>query len=576
MFHPSSGFLVEDSVTFRNLFYTHAEWMDYDDDEDLDLLVSCREGGITKTGIYRNIDQSLDTNLVLVTDQSFYGDVNVFDFNNDNRPDFSLSESDINYNLTIYENMGGSFSEYGMRIPGLDHSSTAWGDINSDGTQDLVNTGVIHSDTIITTYVYSNEDGTFENLDNLLAGFIDGIIRWVDVDSDGDLDLFASGYIKSFNPGAGDIQAKLYINEGGAFREGDLSVIGLRFSDVDFGDYDNDGDPDMVFAGNSRLYPDNKTYIYRNDNGIYTVVDSLERATFGKCRWADLNNDGLLDIILSGTTAEVPDIDEDHEISYIYLNKGNAFSRDAVLEKFKWPVLAMGDYNEDNRLDIFIGGYSLTGGPGACLYRNWTPISNEIPRMVYYPDATAGTNSILINWGRGYDGDNPRASLSYNVRVGTTDGGNNVKSSLSHDNGKRKIVGRGNSQYPHYLLEGLEPATTYYYAIQAIDHAFAASEWGQSRSITTLPTGIHTATGERDITIYPNPSSDMFTLRLNLHKDAAVRMDLINMTGQVINTKHLDGIAGINVKTFTVPEKGIYTLRVLIGGDVITKRIVKL
>jgi len=41
--------------------------------------------------------------------------------------------------------------------------------------------------------------------------------------------------------------------------------------------------------------------IYRNDNGIFTDINAgLKEIAFGSCSWGDYDNDGDLDILLSG------------------------------------------------------------------------------------------------------------------------------------------------------------------------------------------------------------------------------------------------------------------------------------
>ena len=69
---------------------------------------------------------------------------------------------------------------------------------------------------------------------------------------------------------------------------------------MDWGDYDNDGDLDILltgWTGSTRL-----SNVYRN-NGDHTFTDisaGLDARSNGAAAWGDYDNDGYLDIFLSG------------------------------------------------------------------------------------------------------------------------------------------------------------------------------------------------------------------------------------------------------------------------------------
>ena len=70
---------------------------------------------------------------------------------------------------------------------------------------------------------------------------------------------------------------------------------------VAWGDYDNDGDLDILLTGDSDTYPISK--IYRN-NGDNTFTEQTSIALTGvfccSAKWGDYDNDGDLDILLTG------------------------------------------------------------------------------------------------------------------------------------------------------------------------------------------------------------------------------------------------------------------------------------
>jgi hypothetical protein len=69
-------------------------------------------------------------------------------------------------------------------------------------------------------------------------------VAWGDYDNDGDLDILLTG----FDPDGNSV-AKLYRNNGGGFGDSGVALTGVGASSVAWGDYDNDGDLDILLTG---------------------------------------------------------------------------------------------------------------------------------------------------------------------------------------------------------------------------------------------------------------------------------------------------------------------------------------
>lgn len=79
------------------------------------------------------------------------------------------------------------------------------------------------------------------------------------------------------------------------------------------------------------------------------------------------------------------------------------------------------------------------------------------------------------------------------------------------------------------------------------------------------------------LNIYPNPTSNNFTLEYVLEKSENVKVNLMNVTGQLIYSENINASAGINKKQISFLENanGIYYLQVVTNENVVTKKVVK-
>jgi len=82
----------------------------------------------------------------------------------------------------------------------------------------------------------------------------------------------------------------------------EISLTGVNESSVAWGDYDNDGDLDILITGLSdpggwisKIYSNNGNNSFTEQTGI-----SLTGVAQGSVAWGDYDNDGDLDILLTG------------------------------------------------------------------------------------------------------------------------------------------------------------------------------------------------------------------------------------------------------------------------------------
>jgi enediyne biosynthesis protein E4 len=328
--------------------------------------------------------------------ESVGGGLAVIDYNNDGWMDLyvpnggtiesSRSGKGDQYPGALYRNnRDGTFTDVTRAAGVVNHY---WGkgalafDFNNDGWQDLylVNLGP-------NILYQNNRDGTFTDV-TAKAGV--GDPRWsaaaaaADYDLDGDLDLFVANYLDydldhlpisgkfcsyrgipvACGPrglkGAGD---SLYRNNGdGTFTDvseqaGVSDKDGFYGLATAWGDYDNDGYPDLYVANDTT-----PNYLYHNNrNGTFTEVgarvgvayseDGREQAGMG-VGFEDYNNDGWLDIVVTNFSDDT---------TTLYRNSGKGFFTDAsvnsgIADSYRDLSWGTGffDFNNDGFKDLFI------------------------------------------------------------------------------------------------------------------------------------------------------------------------------------------------------------------------------
>ena len=241
----------------------------------------------------------------------------------------------------------------------------AFADINRDGWLDFVvaNGNDISRQKVVV--YYNNGSGTFPTTPDWQSADIDyhGHLDVGDVNSDGWPDVAVSVYIgpSGFSsPG----KVKLYLNNSGTLSLNPDWVSGdlvYTFSCA-FGDADGDGDLDLAVAG-GESYNNNpeQPRIYYNIGGTLESLPSW-KATASQysydVNWADFDNDGDLDVVFAGESSP----------NRIFANNNGVISTTPTWQSTDASQYAnslfVGDVNSDGYLDLAISDNSQLGGSG--------------------------------------------------------------------------------------------------------------------------------------------------------------------------------------------------------------------
>ncbi len=467
----AENFFTDIGAGFTNVSGDLA-WGDYDNDGDLDLAIAGDTSllGSCFSKIYRNDGGTftdIGAGLTGVRDCSLaWGD-----YDNDGDLDLALAGYASGGCVSkIYRNDSGTFTDIGAGLIGVS-GDIAWGDYDNDGDLDLALAGSS------VCKIYRNTNGIFTDIGAGLTGVRDCSLAWGDYDNDGDLDLALAGY----SSGA---VSKIYRNDSGTFTDIGAGLIGVYDSSLAWGDYDNDGDLDLALAG---FASGAVSKIYRNDNGVFTDTGAALTGVSGDIAWGDYDNDGDLDLALAGYS-NVSD-----NVSKIYCNTNGVFTQYAYahLERVKNASLAWGDYDNDGDLDLAMAGYYYSNTSTVMIYRNYGGALNTPPSAPTGLTASPSGVNIIFSWNAAIDAQTPAGGLSYNLHVGTTPGASDIFSGMaSPSTGLRSIPSLGNTQKRlSWTLKGL-PGKTYYWSVQAVDTAFAGSQWAAESTILTYTPAI--------------------------------------------------------------------------------------
>ncbi|MBN2214162.1 MAG: VCBS repeat-containing protein [Bacteroidales bacterium] len=468
--HVSGQSFTEVATSIQDNASSSISWGDYDNDNDLDILIS----GSSYTKIYRNNGNGIFSDInadfqPLIGAASDWGD-----YDNDGDLDLVLAgkpndDTSISF---IYRNDNNTFTDIQAELPGFGKGSAEWGDFDNDGDLDLLMCGEDERLDALTKIYINKGNNEFTPAELWLPGVSRGSASWGDFDNDHDLDILICGRDISSNS-----IAAIYINDGDQFTDIKAGIKPVQESTGIWCDYDSDGDPDIFISGSGH------SIVYENTNNLFVDINAdIFGLNYAKASWGDFDQNGLPDLLIAGSYAG-------GKVTAIFrYNYGKGFTLyDSSFIRITSGDVKCADYDNDNDLDLVLTGYTDPRDRTAGQYRNNIAFANTAPEIPAKLTAKTEGNSVILSWCRSSDSKTPSRGISYNIRIGTTAGGIDVVSPMSNlSTGKRRIVSSGNaSSDTSWIIKNL-PEGKYFWSVQAIDNGYLASPFA-SEELFTIP-----------------------------------------------------------------------------------------
>jgi hypothetical protein len=484
-----------------------------------------------------------------------------------------------------------------MGITGTVNGDAKTGDLDLDGDLDIVVTGryMIGSsmDSVIFWGYEWDGSGSYQRHTLYSSGLEGGEIVLLDYDGDGDEDIVFSGV------DANKIyRTKILRNNGGwNFQLQPVSACPiLKTPRLDAGDFTGNGFSDFAVMGSPDTpAPDSGTVVCNAGNlymggplwGWSERPDMVFGIWDGDITFVDIDNDGDLDVTSAGRNPNGLETE-------FWINRDSTVVKRNLEEvnntSYGNPSFAWGDIDGDMDLDMIIMGvvnkfpvmnlYYNLAVPDNSLLPGWP---NDIPDPPVNLEAfyNPGTGGFLFTWDPPSNNDTtPDSSLTYDLRVGTGPGLNDILSAAMP-------VSNGNTGYGTEHVLYLGPGT-YYWTVRTVDGGWKRSSFPPELTADENLPPWTTDVRETDARIpetaclfasYPNPFNPRTTIGFAVPNMGSVDLRIYNLLGKELEVlTSRDYMPGYYDVEFDGSElsSGIYVYRIRIGDFVDSKKVVLL
>jgi hypothetical protein len=236
-------------------------------------------------------------------------------------------------------------------------------DVNGDGRDDIYLGGAAGQEgQLLLQQAGDQWTPSRQEIFRLYADMEDVAACFLDVDGDGDQDLFLGAGGNNVPPNSRGLQHRLYLNDG----RGNFSIRPNSFPNNDANiavaiahDFDSDGDLDLFVGGRSVPYAygqNPRSYLYQNDGqgGFKDVTAQyheslLQPGMVSDADWTDIAGDNHLELVLVGDWMK-PRI----------FSFGNGRAEELKIPSFEkmegfWRTVEAADLDADGKTDLVLG-----------------------------------------------------------------------------------------------------------------------------------------------------------------------------------------------------------------------------
>mgnify|MGYP002338705258 CR=1 FL=1 len=260
--------------------------------------------------------------------------------------------------------------------------AAAFGDVNNDGTPDLVKAFDDPDGDVVTTLYLGNGDGTFnEATGATLTGVENGAVAVADVNNDDNDDVLVTGDTDDSRVSETP-STTIYLSNGdGTFSTpGSSGLTDFVGDDIAVGAVDGDGNPDVLIVGGSsaELYFGNGDGTFQED----TPFDTFPAVDDGSATIADATGDGTADVLITGSEFGTP-------VTTLFVGNGDGTVSEssAGFPGIETGTAGVVDANGDGTPDVFVAGNASA--------------SEAVPQTQIYLGDGSGTFSVA---GAGIEG----------------------------------------------------------------------------------------------------------------------------------------------------------------------------
>jgi hypothetical protein len=361
-----------------------------------------------------------------------------------------------------------------------------WGDLDNDGDIDLAITGVDANDSFVFSIYYRDDNQnkfTLETKSANYQGVINGDLKIVDIDLDGDNDIIYNGESSTGSP-ISNIIYNTYIKN---------SIINNNINPI----YSNTsltlknsvievakvGSQNRLSILSSGVNSNGNVELYSNEP-LNNIIGSSSATLFPKLKNGDIslvdfNNDGTNDVLFIGEdTSGTP-------IAKLYSQdlSGNFKLSPIVLEGLRNSTANWVDYDMDGDLDLFLTGVASQGGAKSLLYISEIANKpNSAPLVVTGLVAEdLGNGKVKFQWTPPVD--DYGSNLGYVIRLGKTPGGSELSNTESNLTNGDRLITKQAPIYTNFFEMILEPGK-YYWSVQAVDPGLRGGAFAVENSFT--------------------------------------------------------------------------------------------